>query len=67
MAAGLSLLAASAKGEITGLRATFDVTGREHQLRGAALKAVIVNTEQGGLDLTHAPKRVDITVPVNFQ
>lgn len=43
MGAALGLLTSQATGQVKGLRASFDVTGREDQLREAALRATIVN------------------------
>jgi len=58
-AAGLALLASQAKGQITGLRATFNVTGKEGQLNDAKLEADIVN------EVTQ--KKVRMTMPVRFE
>ncbi len=58
-AAGLALLASQAKGQITGLRATFNVTGKEGQLNDAKLDADIVN------EVTQ--KKVRMTMPVRFE
>ena len=49
---------AQAKGEIKGLRATFDVTGHETDMKDARLKYAAVNPS------TH--KEVHFTVPVRF-
>ncbi len=58
MAAGLGLLASQAGGELTGMRASFDVTGHESELKNALFKCDIVNRD--------AHKQVSITVPVRF-
>jgi len=58
-AAAMSLLASQAKGQITGLRATFDVTGKEAQLHDAKLQADIVN------EVTQ--KKVRMSLPVRFE
>jgi hypothetical protein len=59
MAAGLGLLASQASGQITGLRATFDVTGREEAFgKKALLKFDVVNA--------HAKKSAPVTVPVRL-
>lgn len=58
-AAGLALLASQAKGQITGLRATFNVTGKEGQLKDAKLDADIVN------EVTQ--KKVRMNMPVRFE
>jgi len=58
-AAGLALLASQAKGQITGLRATFNVTGKEGQLNDAKLEADIVN------EVTQ--KKVWMNLPVRFE
>ncbi len=58
-AAAVSLLASQAKGEITGLRATFDVTGMEGKLKGAKLQADVVN------EVTQQKARLDL--PVSFE
>ncbi len=60
MAAGLGLLASQASGQITGLRATFDVTGHEQAFQEKTLlKFDVVNA--------NAKKSVPVTVPVRFQ
>jgi len=66
MTAGLSLLASQAKGQIQGMRATFDVTGHEHELQGAKIAARLTNTNQDRLNLSNEAHEVDATVPVNF-
>ncbi len=66
MAAGLSLLASQAKGQIQGMRATFDVTGHEHELQGAKIAARLVNTNQERINLTNESHEVDASVPANF-
>ena len=66
MVAGLSLLASQAKGQIQGMRATFDVTGHEHELRGAKVAARIINANQERINLSNEPNEVDVNVPVNF-
>lgn len=53
-AAAMSLLASQAKGQIKGLRATFDVTGWEAQLKDAKLDADIVN------DVTQKKERLNL-------
>lgn len=58
MAAGLGLLASQAKGQLTGLKAKFNVTAREGQLRNGQLEAKIVNVD------TH--KQITINIPVEF-
>ena len=57
-AAAIGLLASQAKGQIEGLRATFDVTGREAALKDAKLQADIVN------EITQRRER--LTMPVQF-
>ena len=58
MAAGMGLLTSQAKGEIKALKATFDVTEFENNLKGAKLKVIVKNQAEH--------KEVDITVPANF-
>ncbi len=55
----MGLLASQAKGQIEGLRATFNVTGKEGQLNNAKLDADIVN------EVTQ--KKVRMTMPVRFE
>ena len=57
-ATALGLLLSQAKGQIEGLRATFDVTGREAALKDAKLQADIVN------EVTQRRER--LTMPVQF-
>ena len=58
-AAAIGLLASQAKGQIEGLRATFDVTGREEQLGDAKLQVDVVN------EVTQ--KKTSLSVPVRFE
>ncbi len=48
------------------MRATFDVTGHEHELQGAQIAARLVNTNQERINLAHESHEVDAHVPVNF-
>lgn len=57
--AAMGLLASQAKGQIEGLRATFNVTGREQQLQDATLQALIVN------EITQ--QKVPMRLPVRFE
>lgn len=57
-AAAIGLLASQAKGHIEGLRATFDVTGREAQLQDAKLQADVVN------EVTQ--RKTSLSLPVRF-
>jgi len=59
MAAGLGLLTSQAKGEIKGLKAAFDVTGREKELGSARLKAVIANKSEN--------KQIDVVIPISIE
>ncbi|MBI4354799.1 MAG: hypothetical protein HY595_06130 [Candidatus Omnitrophica bacterium] len=58
-AAAIGLLASQAKGQIEGLRATFDVTGKEDRLQNAVLEADVVN------EVTQRRER--LRVPVTFE
>ena len=58
MAAGMGLLASQAKGQISGERVTFDVTGLEKGLCGASMNFEVRN------DSAH--RQENIAVPVNF-
>lgn len=58
-AAALGLLASQAKGQIEGLRATFDVTGKEDQLRDAKVQATVIN------EVTQ--QKVQLNLPVRFE
>ena len=57
-AAAIGLLTSQAKGQIEGLRATFDVTGREAQLKDAKLQADVVN------EITQ--RKASLSLPVRF-
>jgi hypothetical protein len=57
-AAAIGLLTSQAKGQIEGLRATFDVTGREEQLGNAKLQADVVN------EVTQ--RKTSLSLPVRF-
>lgn len=59
MAAGLGLLVSQAKGEITGIRACFDITGYEEYVNDAKLRADIINEMEN--------KKLAIDVPVHFE
>ena len=61
MAAGMGLLASQAKGEITGLRASFDITGRETQLRNKTLLKFSTINRAG-----RQPLEENVTVPVRL-
>ena len=58
-AVGLGLLATQATGQVEGLRATFDVTGREASLREATLQADIVNEISQDRERLSMPLRFD--------
>ncbi|GEM_PF-3629758 len=58
MAAGLGLLGAQAKGELTGLKATFNVTGLEGGLKDAKVRVTVANAAMH--------KTVDVDIPVHM-
>lgn len=58
MAAGLGLLGSQAGGKIKGIKATFDVTGREEELKDAEFKTAITNSDEH--------RTVYVTVPARF-
>ncbi|MDP3804409.1 MAG: hypothetical protein Q8Q87_02520 [Candidatus Omnitrophota bacterium] len=58
MAAGLGLLGSQAGGKIKGVKATFDVTGHEEELKDAEFKAAVTNSDEH--------RTLYVTVPARF-
>lgn len=56
MAAGLGLITSQAKGQITGLKASFDITGKENSKGAIKLQATVTNATTS--------KRIPLDIPV---
>lgn len=66
MAAGMTLLASQAKGQIEGRKAVFDVTQHAGELLNSSILFRILNTEPTRINIANAPREIQMKVPAKF-